>query len=225
MPVTVSGSTADIEERGGFLDELTAIDERFASEPVLYRCIWHAPQGSGTARLAELAALRTSLVEPLAFVASRHGPVVTTNFDVLLEPVRAEVAGAAPIAMFHGTGLMFASALNEPPEAGWYEAADLRAIVQRVGNCKWVYSETREMSSERAAGSQEDFPEWDWIQENEQWIREKFAGLWIAVSHDDLVAIGETEVEALDRAESFGYKHTFTYYVPTGTEAVVVAAG
>lgn len=67
-------------------------------------------------------------------------------------------------------------------------------------------------------------PEWKWIQENENSLRENYAGLWIAVVLNRVVTIGESEIEVLRRAEELRYGSPFTFHVPTQTEPVAMAS-
>ena len=67
-------------------------------------------------------------------------------------------------------------------------------------------------------------PEWKWIQENENSLRENYAGLWIAVVLNRVVTIGESEIEVLRRAEGLRYGSPFTFHVPTQTEPVAMAS-
>lgn len=72
---------------------------------------------------------------------------------------------------------------------------------------------------------QGEYPEWEWIQGQEGWLRDKYAGLWIAVVGDRLVAVGDSEVSVLKKATRLGYDGAFTYYVPSEHEPSVVAGG
>jgi hypothetical protein len=79
--------------------------------------------------------------------------------------------------------------------------------------------------AEPTTASEDEYPEWDWIQANEARLREKYAGLWIAVKENGMVAVAGSEVEVLKQADESGYADVFTFYVPTGSEpAVVVVA-
>jgi len=66
-------------------------------------------------------------------------------------------------------------------------------------------------------------PEWEWIQENEDSLRENYAGRWIAVLLNRVVAVGESEIEVLRTAEELRYENPFTFYVPTQFEPVAMA--
>jgi len=70
---------------------------------------------------------------------------------------------------------------------------------------------------------QGEYPEWEWIQGQEGWLRDKYAGLWIAVVGDRLVAVGDSEVSVLKKATRLGYDDAFTYYVPSEHEPAIVA--
>lgn len=66
-------------------------------------------------------------------------------------------------------------------------------------------------------------PEWEWIQKNEDTLRDNYAGRWIAVLLNRVVAVGADELEVLRSAEALGYGNVFTFYVPTDAEAVAMA--
>jgi hypothetical protein len=66
-------------------------------------------------------------------------------------------------------------------------------------------------------------PEWEWIQENEDSLRENYAGRWIAVLLNRVVAVGQGEIDVLRSAEELGYDNAFTFYVPTQSEPVAMA--
>jgi hypothetical protein len=66
-------------------------------------------------------------------------------------------------------------------------------------------------------------PEWEWIQENEESLRENYPGRWIAVLLNRVVAIGEGEIDVLRSAEELGYENPFTFYVRTRSEPVAMA--
>lgn len=66
-------------------------------------------------------------------------------------------------------------------------------------------------------------PEWEWIQDNEDSLREDYAGRWIAVLLNRVVAIGSTEIEVLRSTESLGYGSPFTFHVPTESEPIAMA--
>lgn len=96
------------------------------------------------------------------------------------------------------------------------------ADVLRGDAVKWFYCE--EPGSTAALA--DEYPEWQWIQAHDGWLREKYAGLWIAVLRNAPLAVAESEIGVLKQAAERGYKNTFTYYVPTESESpvVVVAA-
>jgi hypothetical protein len=66
-------------------------------------------------------------------------------------------------------------------------------------------------------------PEWKWIQENEDTLRENYAGRWIAVLFNRVVTVGDSEIDVLRGAEELGYENPFTFYVPTQAEPAVMA--
>jgi hypothetical protein len=85
----------------------------------------------------------------------------------------------------------------------------------------WFYCE----DPEPTVASEDKYPEWEWIQANEARLREKYAGLWIAVAENGMVAVAGSEVEVLKQANKIGHENVFTFYVPTESEpAVVVVA-
>jgi len=67
-------------------------------------------------------------------------------------------------------------------------------------------------------------PEWEWIQENEESLRENYAGRWIAVLLNRVVAVGRSEMDVLRSAEELRYENPFTFYVPTQSEPVAMAS-
>ncbi len=100
-------------------------------------------------------------------------------------------------------------------------SAGHRNQVFRTDPSVWFYCEFPELT----LASEDEYPEWDWIQANEAWLREKYAGLWIAVRENAMVAVAGSEVEVLKEADEGGYEDVFTFYVPTESEpAVVVVA-
>ena len=95
------------------------------------------------------------------------------------------------------------------------------ADVLRGDDVKSFYTEY----TQPTAAPEDEYPEWDWIQAHEAWLREKYAGLWIAVSDNAVVAFADNEVEVLKQADRLGHEGAFTFYVPTQSEwAVVVVA-
>ncbi len=67
------------------------------------------------------------------------------------------------------------------------------------------------------------FPESVWIEENFEAMCVAFAGLWIAVEGSSIIAVGQTELEALEQAARVGHDCPYTCYVPTENEPAPMA--
>jgi len=101
-------------------------------------------------------------------------------------------------------------------------SGDPFADVPHSNVLEWFYCE----DPESTVALDDEYPEWQWVQAHEARLREKYAGLWIAVSDNAVLAFADSEVGVLEQAAELGYKNTFAYYVPTESESpvVVVAA-
>lgn len=63
-------------------------------------------------------------------------------------------------------------------------------------------------------------PDWTWIQENRDFLREKFEGRWIAVLGQEIVGVGDTSHDAYASVRDFSTP--LLYHVPHPSEPIAL---
>lgn len=67
-----------------------------------------------------------------------------------------------------------------------------------------------------------EYPEWTWIQENQDLLREKYEGKWIAVVGQEVVGVADNSHEAFMTFKDFTV--SLLYHVPSLNEPIALGS-